>query len=84
MSLRRDAAAIAGHRTKMACSAARAAEGAEDIPKIQSIQDKRRDLERENAAAREEMRKLKEDVKQKRGAYPFSVGQTSKIIKELK
>ena len=34
-------------------------------PKIPSIQDKRRNLQKENAVAQEEMRKLKEDVKQK-------------------
>ena len=43
--------------------------------KIQSIQDKKRCLQKEHVAAREEMRKLKEDVKQD-GAYSFSVGQS--------
>ena len=44
--------------------------------KMQSIQDKKRNLQKENVAAREEMRKLKEDVKQKEERVLFSVGQS--------
>ena len=44
--------------------------------KMQSIQDKKRNLQKENVAAREEMGKLKEDVKQKEKRVLFSVGQS--------
>ena len=44
--------------------------------KLQSIRDKKRILQKEIVAVREEMRKLKEDVKQKEERILFSVGQS--------
>ena len=43
---------------------------------IQSIQDKRRHLQKDSTAAEEEMRKLQEELMQKRGASPFSFEQS--------
>ena len=42
--------------------------------KIQSIQDKRKHMQKENAAAEEEVRKLRDEVKQKEERILFSVG----------
>ena len=46
------------------------------LSKIESIEDKRRNLQKENVAAEEEMRKLRDDVKQKEECILFSVGQS--------
>ena len=51
--------------------------------KRRSIQDKKRNLQKENVAAREKMRKLKEDVKQKEERVPFLSDGVEKM-KELK
>ena len=42
--------------------------------KIQSIQDKRKHMQKENVAAEEDVRKLRDEVKQKEERYPSLVG----------